>query len=315
MKSFIIRLFEWGCLVLLGGLIIEFLLLFQDNEYTYKFQYIHNHRNDIECLILGSSTSNNNINPKYLDISSFNTASSARIIYYDYALLNHFINDMPNLKCVIMTIAPFHLYRDYRYKVKTAEHAAIHEPTYRCMHYKYMNLSYDYKDILYWSEILNSNYNYMDRFSEEYSKRADFDSLGYGKLLGHLEGQKYGNWKEFKVFTDIDYNDPNVEKAVNHNIEFLVNIANLCKNKKLRFILLQTPFHPIARETITMKDKSHLASCIRAIRKNYDKTEYYDFSCDSSFNDDRYYFNASHLNIEGAEKFSHIVNNIVQKGR
>lgn len=292
MKHFIRRIFLFLIFVFLGGLLIETALLSRQNEYSYKYSYLQKRKSDIECLILGASISNNNINAHYIR-HSFNAGTSGRPLCYDYELAKRFIGDMPKLKSLVLTITASQLYRDYHYKVASVLNDDNRDATYRCMHYKYMGLPYDSDDFIYWSEILNSSYDYMGRFLVDNTSNKGCDSLGYVKLTGHLEDPNLKDWKQLRVFKDVDYNDPYLESAINKNINYIKDIAIICKNNGVRFILLQTPFHPAARQMVTAKDKKNLNQCLNEVLAENKDVEYYDFSNDTLFNDDKFYYNTT----------------------
>ena len=75
-----------------------------DNNYSYKSQYIMNHKDSIEGLILGHSHALRGIDPTILGRNVFNNAESGKWIYYDAKELSKYIPGMSNLRFVIYPI-------------------------------------------------------------------------------------------------------------------------------------------------------------------------------------------------------------------
>lgn len=133
---------------------IELYLLTVLNEYSYKKQYVEQHSEDIQLLILGHSHVANGINPKLLDIGAFNMSNQGRTTYYDAVLAERYIPQLKNLQYVIWPLGYNFQYSSYRYPCihrKDVDYAS----SYKCMYEKYMNISYDISGI-YWSELLHS---------------------------------------------------------------------------------------------------------------------------------------------------------------
>jgi hypothetical protein len=59
---------------------------------------------EIELLILGSSYSAEGINPHLFKAHAFNLANPAQSLYYDAALLDRYVDRMPKLKTVVLSV-------------------------------------------------------------------------------------------------------------------------------------------------------------------------------------------------------------------
>ena len=101
--------------------IAPILVLFFLNEYYCRTQttfgikrkYIENNINSIKVLILGSSHSQNGLNPEFIKYKSSNLAFGGQEISIDYFLLDKYIDQMHNLKTVIFEVSPFRFYIDH----------------------------------------------------------------------------------------------------------------------------------------------------------------------------------------------------------
>ena len=66
MGEFIKRVMVFSLILLALLLSIELLLLRQINLYSYKREYVENHINDIQILLLGNSHIECGLNPEYM---------------------------------------------------------------------------------------------------------------------------------------------------------------------------------------------------------------------------------------------------------
>jgi hypothetical protein len=57
------------------------------NEYTEKYQYVTQHRDEIKTLIIGSSLAETGLNPFVLGDSVYNFGLPERTFFYDVALI------------------------------------------------------------------------------------------------------------------------------------------------------------------------------------------------------------------------------------
>ena len=309
MRKFFAKLVLCGGFLCIFILVLELLLFCETNEYSYKYKYLCQHEDDIECLILGASVSSNGINPKLISMKSFNAATEGRPLYYDYALVKEFVPKMKKLKCVVTTLTPSQLYRNYKYVVESSLSGNHSDQAYRSMHLKYMGLHFDWKDIFYYPETYNSYYNFMGRFTNSDEINRNCDSLGYQMMKEtHINSE----WKNTKVINYIDYTDRDVIPAVNENISYLVNMASICKDNNVRLIILWPPFHKAGISMVNDIDLQHFNDCARKLNK-MEGVEVYDFSQDPRFENDEYYYNPTHLNAVGTDKFTMILNKLLSK--
>lgn len=94
-------------LVPLGGLLIalEAGLRSIPNNYTYTREYLLEHGDSIEILILGNSHAFNGIDPFGFDAPAFNAASVSQDHKRDLAILERFIDKLPALKHIILPVS------------------------------------------------------------------------------------------------------------------------------------------------------------------------------------------------------------------
>ena len=93
-------------------IILEIILRIIPNDYKLKKDYIRTKGDKIENLILGSSHTYKGIKPDYFLPNSFNLAYSSQSLMFDKIILEKYINDLKNLKRVIIPISYFSLRKD-----------------------------------------------------------------------------------------------------------------------------------------------------------------------------------------------------------
>ena len=105
MKRFLKDIINVTCILICLIVAVEIIQYYvSDNNYSYKYKYIKNHKDSIEGLILGHSHALRGIDPALLGKNVFNNAESAKWIYYDAKELSKYVPDMSNLRFVIYPI-------------------------------------------------------------------------------------------------------------------------------------------------------------------------------------------------------------------
>ena len=104
MKRFIIKILIFTLLSLIISIVIEFVVRSAHNPYKYKLSLIEKQKEDVQLLILGSSTADNGINPSFFDKKALNMAMGGQGIMIDAFLVNRYLHQMPNLEAIILPI-------------------------------------------------------------------------------------------------------------------------------------------------------------------------------------------------------------------
>jgi hypothetical protein len=304
MKRFIVNIFALSIVIIVISVIIEVLLLFKPNLYSYKKEYVEQHINDIECLLLGNSHIEEALDPNEMGKGVFNMAIGGRAIVYDVELAKMYVPLMNNLKVLIVPLdyTEFYFGRD----IDNPEEKKLpieYETTDKCMYYKYMNIRVD--KFWYWSEILNSKLNFMTRFVKDKRDNIECDSLGYIPL--ELSERKI-NWKYKGVPNPIDMSKKKDMKKYDILYNQYVTIVKTAMEKNVRLVLLGTPMYKTAQKYMSMKINNEILSFVNSLQEIYPNIEYYNYSYDNRFEDDDYY-DSHHLTALGAKKFSNIIKN------
>ena len=306
MKRFFINIFAISIIFIAISVIIEVLLLYRPNTYSYKKEYVEQHINDIECLLLGNSHIEEALDPHEMGHGVFNMAMSGRPIVYDVELTKMYVPLMNNLKVLIVPLdyTGFYFGRDTD-NPEDKKLPDVYEETYKCMYCKYMNIRVD--GLWYWSEILHSKLNYMTRFVKDKKDNIECDSLGFIPLK---LSYRHLNWEHIGLPNPID----TLKKIDMQKYETLYNqyvtIAKTAMEKNVRLVLLSTPLYKTAKKYVSKEIDHEISSFVNRLQKVYPNIEYYNYRFDKRFDDDDYN-DSHHLTESGAKKFSNIIKNEV----
>ncbi len=306
MRKFLFNCIILGIILIVASAFLEISLLYQTNTYSYKHQYIKSHSKDIHVLLMGNSHIEEGLIPDSIGSGVFNAAISGRTYIYDNALIKQYIPAIKNLKAVIMPL-------DYQYFYlgRETDNPKIHiqpidlKRTYKCMHYKYMDVKADF---WYWPEILNSKIKFIARYFYTPEQARGCDSLGYIKLK--LSGRR-SNWDLGALPKLIDSKRPIDKEKYDSLNNAYSSMAKVTLNKNVRFILVSTPLYKTYHQDMNKDVIQEVHDFAAKLEKEFPNVEYYDFSFDNRFVPEDFN-DASHMSEFGAAKFSKIMKGIIE---
>lgn len=314
MKKFIKKVGIYSFVILIGLLCVELSLYTQENRYSYKKQYIENHLNDIKVLTLGASLFEVSVDPSMIGDSVFNGSVSGIGDLYSnsatYQIIFRYIPQMPNLKMLIIPCPISNVYRG------SDIWKFINVPSSRscqCMKVKYLNVYEDWKDIVYWSEFVNSSQDFLGRFEKTDEITRNCDSLGFVSKGRNLENRQE-NWENQFVDGIVNrFIKGKTRKDTWALIEGYKVVAELCKKQGVKLVGVATPYYKTMLKELSPTVKADYQYALEEIRKNHPEVQFYDYTYDKRFTSDDFQ-DAVHLNNNGARKFSRILKEEVLKG-
>lgn len=272
------------CILIIGELCIR---NDSDNPLAYKKRYIIENGHQINTLILGSSHTYNAIKPDCFREPAFNLAYTWQPLSIDYKLLLNYIENLPNLKCIMLPLS-CHSLRSTEF---------IDDGFWRNLNYSiYMDIDIDcsLKDKI---AVLSPGYL---RYRLK-TKIYNCDNLGWGGDR-NLITNKPINWEQ-----DIRTQPINKysNRLVDSNVKIMSQIIEICKERSIRLIVVTTPVWHTYYENINDEIYDEIISTIELLQVE-NKLEYYNFLKDSRFVADDFY-DVDHLSNIGAEKFSRML--------
>ncbi len=249
------------------------------NTYTYKRVYLEQNRLSIATLILGHSHTVVGVDASALD-SAFNAALAARISYYDAAIVEQYIPQMPNLKAVVYPLAC-----EYEAGASLIDNKSRFENIF--LYKNYWNIPppivlYNSKNALeqlhyYIGNILHFGF---------YTQETICDSLGLISM-----GESIGNGNNV-------YEAPGCKPMVT---ESLLKMAKVCNDHGVRLIVVTFPANSTYRASHTDCD-SRMQKVIDHVAGQY-PVEYHCYLNDEAFGDSLF-SDQTHLNHRGATAFA-----------
>ena len=290
-----VLLFVLPIAVFLG--VTEYMVRQIPNEYKYKNDWMESHAEEVETLILGNSHTQTGINPDYMEGKSFNLSIAGQDYVYSHFLFFKWADRLKKLKTLIMPVSYFSFY-----KTPHGDNSELIQELYYRI---YMRSPFFIHNIAY-----------------------NMESLYYKPLCGKIRGSFNGEsvkWKSngwmpwyFADKSDV-WNADHVNKAlakiyladsmkygnINRNYEFIAEIANYCRKRGIRLVLVTIPQTKEYNKCLDSRQIMCTSNFVERLKREYG-IKYYDYREDYSFEDADFY-DQSHLSEFGAEKFTKLL--------
>ncbi len=282
-----------------------------DTLYKEKIRGLESYADSVELLIMGNSHACYGINPAQFDSPTFNLAQSNQSLYFDKRLILKYLDKLPQLKFVLISLDFHSLYfssqgiRDvwsfYGHGIPYKK--SIGPPTKVSYIFGYTPkaaFTFLKKDLL-----MNRN--------NEYSHPMDIEDNVHGYL------PKDRGWVYFEGTDESTFENSgcaNRAAAFNNTVrnsrersENLIDLndfINQLKGRNIIPVLVTSPvyqtFSSMLDKSVSRQNKIDIDSLCR-VRQ----IPYWDFSADGRFEREDF-FNCDHLNKKGANKFSKELN-------
>jgi len=296
-REFSLRIFLFLLPVIIIYFIIEFTLATMDLHEAIKNDFIEANAENIEILFLGSSQIERAINPKFLSKTTINLGNSSQIFFEDFELLKHFRPKLENLKVVVLEVSYDKLERDKSHVLPIIDHKNL-------KFYGVNTFGRSLKPQDYF--LFHSNPDYFSHKLEmHFLNNSPINLNQYG-----FDENKFDGAYSHANYVLIE----NVENKENYdeNLETLHNIIQYCQAENLKILIYHPPTHyrynKLRDPILVRKWKKLLAD----LDNNYE--DLYFFIDDENKKFSRKYFDdANHLNPNGAEKATKIVDSVILK--
>lgn len=272
-----------------------------DMCWNYVEDNLHKIRNnrDVEVIATGISYMVKAIDTGVFKRKIYNLAHASQDMYFDYNLIRYLLNNnkdnLVQFKHSIIGLC----YYSFEYDMSLSS-MKTRVPLY----YESIGVKHNLKDI--------------DSYIKDYSIIA---SLGKKILKYKRDGDAQLNWfKEqsniYKISNDkgkeqalLDGNK-NYPETVKENTQILKDYLQLLKDNNIKPIVVVCPVTKYYSKYFPQRLKDEFHSIIHEVNKEYEFQFLDYFDCDL-FQDDDFY-DVSHLNDKGAEKFTELLNNKIE---
>jgi len=269
------------------------------NNYTYKHEQISKNK-DIEVLVLGDSHTFYGINPEQLSLKAYNLSNVSQTIYFDKLLFEKHVNNLPNLKYLILSV---------EYTTLTQEDNT-QEDIWRKYFYKaQMDLEVP---LIQWynpkkySLALTRKFNNTWKTFKDYREKGTLigcDANGWGNT--YLATVNAIEMKRLAHVVAKKHEDGSMDFSVNSNR--VQQIIDLCKSKNIEILLVNMPSVPEYVSLLKSEKWKKIDSICNHLKTINTNVTRIDLLNDKQFTL-KDFQDADHLNAEGAKKCSLTLN-------
>lgn len=312
MKKLLFNLIIFSIPLIITVISLDLYLKKKNTLYKEKLKAIELNKDNVEILILGNSHAAFAVDPQYFDYNAYNLASVSQSIYFDRRLTEKYLNKLNQLKFVFISI-------DY-HSLNFSSQGIRDYWSYYAHGIKYKNKSY-FKE-----EISPFLFSYKTKVTISLL-RDDLKNMIFNKQPVIFMLKKgvcstdsiYNGYIGFTGTDEIMFNKNTFKrKATSFNNgfkntserKFVINdlrtfIENL-KEQNVTPILFSSPTYSDYNTFLSKKNIKKNEIVINEICSDYN-IEYWNYSNNPSF-EKEYFYNQDHMNKNGAEKFSIILN-------
>lgn len=305
MKKFITKILWLAIPFVLGFVGLEVFYRLVPNNYTVKYQNIQKQAQRIEVLLLGDSHCLYGLNPKYFTRPTFNLSQVSQTLYFDQLLLDRYLDHLPQLRQVVFCIEYTNL--------SQADNSG--DDSWRKFYYqKFMHLQVP---IIHWADPRNYFLSCTQNFykSRDLVKRyiktrtiVDCDAQGWG--INYTKAQRIPPASVARQRALVQ-EDGSMDFSVNQNR--LDAMLQKCRQRNLQVLIVSMPQTLVYEHLLNpVKLEKIKQTCAGFQQKYPQNVRYLNLFDDSRFTEEDFY-DADHLNDQGAIKCSQIVNAFLQQ--
>ena len=276
--------------------VLEVLVVKIPNSYSYKYSYIKTNGDSIRVLAIGHSQIYDGFDPIVFGVNAFNMGNSSQEFIDNYYILRELLDDMPNLKVVVIPIG----YSDVC--LSGTKEEISERGTY---YHEYMNIDYDGQlPFKYRFECINIPKAFRKIF-DYYVRHEDIvgcDSLGRRNMY-KLEDRTW-NLEDNKVISKY-YNLNGTSDFVLRGETYLISIIEMLKERNVTPLLVSTPYYSESKKGINQSQQLFINTYISSFARKK-KVIYINYQYSSLFSD-RDFYDEAHLSEYGAKKFTTMI--------
>lgn len=274
---------------------LEMLLRKIPNSYQLKNDYLHEHGDRIQVLILGHSQHFYGLDPAHFSLTAFNAAHVSQLYMHDLAILRQYIGKLEKLEYLILPVTYTSFFDEGNDNVFINKNYVLY---------------YGLPNTMGWMDTfelsgLSLRQNVLRVLNYWVHHKADFGMTAYGfgtdyRESGGQELEKTAGEAAARHRSARDGFLPENRKAFEE-------LMDLALSHHVGVLLVTPPVHTAYYALI---DKHSLAMTKRVAREYADRElliDYVDLDQHPDFTDADFY-DADHLNQAGAGKFSRLLN-------
>ena len=287
---------------------MEYLSLSLPSAIKANQEYIERTNDNFETLILGSSQIQSAVNPEWLDSPTLNLASGDQHHDTDFKLLKNIQPKLHNLKTVVIEVSYSHFELPHNGK----------DFWRNALYLKYYNANCYERNIYFKDRLvyLSNPGFFSERISEQYIKKKTTIKLndhgfntenyeGQFKALDHDE-EKIVNMPRFKINTEANL------EIFAINTQLFYEMLDYLSEKELVVILTKVPMYKTYHAKKNPAILRRRDRVITDVLQKYHNVKLLDLETDTVLFHVKDYWNQSHLNPDGAKKFTAWLNALLK---
>jgi len=289
--------------IVLVWLAVEVFYRSAPNNYTFKYKQLEAQKASVETLIFGDSHAFFGINPEFLNTKSFNASNISQSLYFDELIFNKYLDEMPRLKTVVITIG----YTSLSQQDNTSE-----DVWRKYFYASQMDLEVPIVsswDIKKYSLALTRRFKKSVELSQKYHTE--------GSVIG-CDNSGWGHYYTVEnSIKDIEVNAAYIAKKHEDGLlDFDVNLGRIKKileKSALKSIDVKLVFMPVSSayaKQVNAAKVIAINTSLQELSKTNVNANYYNLFQDTRFDNSDFY-DANHLNTRGAKKCSLIINEFI----
>lgn len=283
------------------------------NFYKKYYGFIDSSK-EFEGFITGLSYFEVGINTRFFKKNFFNFGVSSQDLFFDYHIMKYaleFENLKKHIKYTIIGLAYYEFHYDLsKSRNKNTIRTEIYYPILGTVH-NYRNRENFIKEYKTYrticNNILKSDYS---RTIYNYTKTY-YEKVLDGVFKREFDSKSLSEIKKEELIKDIkmDFNKK-YPLTVEENKEILSSYLELLKLNNIKPIVLVCPATKLYRDNCSISIKNEFYDIINEMKSKYE-FQFIDCFENEEF-EDEYFYDTSHLNYKGAEKFTKLLNNIIE---
>ena len=295
--------------VVLGYMLIECITLSLPSPYEKNEILLKQNSDDIRTLILGSSQMSHAINAGLLSETSINLSSGNQHHDTDFKLLKALQPRLSSLKTVILEVSYSHF-------------ELPHNGTdfwKNSVFLKYYDINCFERRTYFKDELIYLSFPrfFSEMIIDQYITKEDpaafntygFDTLNYNGLFKDLDYDeaKIADVLRFKINTE-----ENLDLFQN-NTKLFFEMLDFLNEQDLNVIICNTPMYKTYLPKRNTSILNRRDSILSVVASRYPNIQFLNKEEDTTLFDVRDYWNQSHLNPDGASKFTKMLENELSK--
>ena len=297
LRTFILRTLAFGLPVLLLLLGLELVQRHLPGDYQRKKARLEARAGEIETLILGSSHAYLGIAPEAWEGQAYNLAFTAQTLYFDWFLLEKYLDSLPQLQTVIIPVS---------YPSLGAESDRNPGEYNKSYHFAYFYGSTAftkwYSPRRYSLVSLFTIKKAVDRTYAYYTGRDSLvEFLPSGWFPTEEQRDLERNARESGGFHD-QYYDEALRPV---NLDRLARMVAMCQERGVQPVLVSMPMWEGYARYTRPERFAYMTRATDSLAQSHG-VPYFDFTWDPRF-EDVDFFDSNHLRRQGALKFTHLL--------